>query len=153
MVRKLQLDEKARISTAEDELLLLKIGRSKYEPTERVLNQSKNNGERYSILCSYYSIFHMYFEWALHKYFRKYRVVRAELKDGGTEWFLLGSRQLIYALNRVRICMQLLFKDKANPPAVPLVKKPSPKKEPSPSKPKSPKKPKKVKKPTPISHS
>ena len=64
------------------------------------------------MLASYFSLFHQYLEWALHKYFRKMRVVRPEIKDGQTEWFLVGGQELVQGVNRIRAAMKVLFGDK-----------------------------------------
>ena len=60
---------------------------------------------------SFYSIFHEYTEWSLHKFFRKNRVVRPELEDGKTEWFLVSARELAVGIWKIRRAMSLLFGD------------------------------------------
>jgi len=53
----------------------------------------------------------MYLEWALHKYFRLSRVIRPELEDGKTEWFLLRVKELARGCWKVRRSMEVLFGD------------------------------------------
>ncbi len=50
-------------------------------------------------------------EWALHKFFRKNRVVRPELIDGKSEWFLVSARELAVGIWKVWKAMNILFGD------------------------------------------
>jgi hypothetical protein len=97
----------------DDKAILMKIGRSKNIPGERVRRQSKQNNEKYMIVQSFYSKHHNYLEWALHKFLRKNRVVRPDVEDGKTEWFLIGVRELVVSVWKVRRTMQVLFDDVA----------------------------------------
>jgi len=47
----------------------------------------------------------------MHKYFRKYRVVREDIEDGKTEWFLLTIEDLIRGTWKIRRAMEVLFGD------------------------------------------
>ena len=70
-----------------------------------------------------HSMYHQYLEWCLHKYFRAYRVVRPDIIDGGTEWFLLGADQFLLGTWKVRMAMNVLFKDVSEDPLIKNKKK------------------------------
>ena len=114
----------------------MKIGRSKNPPHERVRTQSRQNGEEYKIVQSFYTLFHMHLEWSLHWLLRRYRVVRPDLEDGKTEWFIIGIKELVRSVWKVRKAMHIMFKDvepafypePAKKPETSAVKKPAKKK-------------------------
>ena len=95
----------------DDRAILMKIGKSKKNPGERVKRQEKLNSEKYMIVQAFYTKYHSYLEWALHKFLRKNRVVRPDLEDGKTEWFLIGVRELVLQVWKIRRAMQILFDD------------------------------------------
>lgn len=70
-------------------LILFKVGRTKNTPEQRVSIQSNKNNEVYIIKETFRSKFHCYLEFAVHWMFGANRVVRPDLKDGKTEWFLM----------------------------------------------------------------
>lgn len=41
-------------------------------------------------------------------------MVRPDIDDGKTEWFLLGSKEILQGVERIRTAMQILFGDKEN---------------------------------------
>ena len=94
-----------------EKTFLIKIGRSKKHPKERIARQSSLNKEMYCNLLSFFSIFHEYTEWLVHKYFRKNRVVRPEIEDGKTEWFLVSARELAVGVWKIRQAMIYLYGD------------------------------------------
>ncbi len=71
------------------------MGRTKNLPDKRVLTQERANKEgQYKIITTYASKYSIYLEFMIHLYFDSQRVVRPELKDGKTEWFLATIEEL-----------------------------------------------------------
>ena len=53
----------------------------------------------------------MHLEWALHKFLRKNRVVRPDIEDGKTEWFIIGLKELVRSVYKIRKSMHIMFDD------------------------------------------
>lgn len=92
-------------------VILFKIGRTKHEPKSRVKHQSNANGEKYDILFTSQSKYHCYMEYSIHRLFQNYRVVRPELKDGKTEWFMAPLDKLTKGIDKIKQAMFYLFED------------------------------------------
>lgn len=56
-------------------------------------------------------MYHMHLEWSLHKLFRRNRVVRPDIEDGKTEWFIIDLKELVRSVWKVRKSMQIMFSD------------------------------------------
>lgn len=93
------------------EEMLLKIGLTKHEPHRRVTNTAKTNNCSYTIIKTYKTKYMKFMEWTAHKYFRNRRVVLKKLQDGKTEWFFVKERDVVNALNRIKLAMLNVFGD------------------------------------------
>jgi len=92
-------------------ILLYKVGRTKNLPHKRVQMQADKNKEIYKIRETFGSLYCMYLEFMIHLYFDKQRVVRPDLKDGKTEWFLVCFEQLRDAITKIKLFLIRQFKD------------------------------------------
>lgn len=92
-------------------VVLFKVGRTKLDPKKRVNDQSKANNEKYTIVATYPSLYHCYMEYNAHRLFQNNRVVRPDLKDGKTEWFLLPQNKITEGLDKIAKAMFYLFDD------------------------------------------
>ena len=90
-------------------LILYKCGRTKNLPESRVLIQEKQNGEVYKIRESFASKYSIYLEFMIHLYFDANRVVRPDLKDGKTEWFLVTFAELRDVIIKIKLFMVRMF--------------------------------------------
>ena len=63
------------------------------------------------IECSKY---HMYMEWLLHKFFIHSRVMRTEIEDGKTEWFLVDAEELVLGVWKLCRALNIVFQDTAH---------------------------------------
>jgi T5orf172 domain len=76
-------------------VLLHKIGRTSQSPLLRVkAQQSRNKEGNYCIKYSFHTQFMIFFEFLLHIYFHDSRIVRSNIKDGKTEWFLVSIAEV-----------------------------------------------------------
>ena len=82
-------------------IILFKIGQTKSIPKRRVNIQSNSNKEQYTICRTWYTKYIKYFEWVVHKYFRHNRVLRPDLKDGKTEWFLVTYNEIVDGVDKI----------------------------------------------------
>lgn len=55
--------------------------------------------------------FSVYFEFMIHLYFDSQRVVRPDLKDGKTEWFLVTIEELSDIIEKLKLFMVRQFGD------------------------------------------
>jgi hypothetical protein len=71
-------------------------------------------------LAYFRTSYHKYFEYACHRYFQERRVVKADSKDGGTEWFLVEPSQLLPGIQKIRKALYYMFNDRLGwkPPVV-----------------------------------
>ena len=60
---------------------------------------------------SYYTLFSDFFELMVHKMFEAQRVVKPELKDGKTEWFMVTLGELEVGIMKIKQAMIRLYGD------------------------------------------
>ena len=84
------------------EVLLFKIGRTKNRPEHRVQASERANKEAYELRIKQKTKFHKYLENAIHELLKEFRVVKPDLKDGKTEWFLCPFNKIQKAVNKVQ---------------------------------------------------
>ena len=93
-------------------LILYKVGRTKKHPERRIYEQqSKNNEGLYLLRETFATRFSIYFEFMIHVYFDSQRVVRPELLDGKTEWFLVTWEELREVIMAIKLFMVKMFGD------------------------------------------
>lgn len=89
----------------------LKIGRTKHEPSWRITTSARSNTETYIKILDYFSKYHCFMEYILHRMFKEARVRRKNISDGKTEWFLLTKKEVTEGCRKVRSAMQIVFGD------------------------------------------
>ncbi len=93
-------------------LILYKVGRTKNHPEKRVSDQERiNNDGIYLLKETFATKFSIYLEFMIHIYFDSSRVVRPELLDGKTEWFLVTWEELRSVIISVKTFMVRMFQD------------------------------------------
>ena len=93
-------------------LILYKVGRTKNHPDKRISDQEKiNNDGIYLLKETFATKYSIYFEFMIHIYFDTQRVVRPELLDGKTEWFLVNWEELRSVIMSVKTFMVRFFND------------------------------------------
>ena len=103
-----EMVKKGRLS----HVILYKVGRTKNHPSRRVTDQEQRNREGAYILRETFATkYSVYLEFMIHSYFESQRVVRPELQDGKTEWFLVTFEELRDVIMRVKTFMVRLFDD------------------------------------------
>eukprot|EP00347_Sterkiella_histriomuscorum_P006846 403351210 len=92
-------------------LILYKVGKTINLPSKRVGMQQSKNGEAYKIRETFSSKFNSYLEFMTHLYFDQCRVVRPDLKDGKTEWFMATYSELRDVISKIKLFMIRHFGD------------------------------------------
>lgn len=91
---------------------MYKIGRTKNHPSRRILDQqSKNKDGLYKLKESFATNYSIYLEFAIHLYFYQSRVLRTELLDGKTEWFLVTFDEVRDMLSRLKLFLVRMYSD------------------------------------------
>ena len=63
------------------------------------------------IFAAYKSKLYKYFEYIAHRYFQQYRVTKGDSIDGKTEWFLVGTKQLMEGILKLRQGLYYIHSD------------------------------------------
>lgn len=86
-------------------IILYKVGKTINLPAKRVGMQQSKNGEVYKIRETFASNYNSYLEFMVHLYFDRCRVVRPDLKDGKTEWFMATFQELRDVIIKIKLYM------------------------------------------------
>ncbi|CDW84297.1 UNKNOWN [Stylonychia lemnae] len=92
-------------------LILFKVGRTKNLPQKRVQFQADKNKEVYKIRETFASRYSNHLEFLIHLYFHEHRVVRPDMIDGKTEWFLVTYNELRDAILKIKLFMIRAYHD------------------------------------------
>ncbi len=91
---------------------MYKVGRTKNHPEKRISDQQlRNNDGIYILKETFATKYSIYLEFMIHIYFDAKRVVRPELQDGKTEWFLVTWEELRSVIIAVKTFMVRVFSD------------------------------------------
>ena len=97
-------------------VILHKIGLTRrFNPRIRIDEQEMNNNERYVVKMTIKTKVPHYFEKLVHLFFAKQRVsmhdMNVNLKDGGTEWFLIDEQKVILDMLKVLTIAKSVWRD------------------------------------------
>jgi hypothetical protein len=81
-------------------------------PSRRVFEQEARNSDgQYLLKQTFATKYSIYLEFVVHTYFERQRVVRPDLKDGKTEWFLVSFPEVLSTIERIKLFMVRAFDD------------------------------------------
>ena len=88
---------------------IFKVGRSKNLPFRRIINQERNNNEKYRNKESFHCCFHHLVEACVHIELKSHRLKLEKKQDGYTEWFRIEWGALREKIKNVISAIMELF--------------------------------------------